>query len=276
MKNLQEIRESVIDAYQNFLLDGKTEKFREVAPYYMREYLMRIFHDEDACSDAYIRCLERIVIFLDKFHLGVGKKNLIGFLNSCAINQYFNSQKQAWKEPKIFDFLEHLEQIESDTLENDESTEKEILFQFLGTLGSPWNLALALRHDISLDASMERALKMILFRKSRSPLEFWESHRNRRNLWTERKEKLLDRLRFLTFRIYHEKDLRKREKFKKNKENKLKSLNFHLRKGMYTMEELAIELDIEQKDLVRIVRHKLNKWKKREMAIPDIRKIRVA
>lgn len=238
MKNLKSIAAQVIHAYHEYAEKGNKELFLFSASYYMKEYVLHQFKDEDIASEQYLHSQDKIVYLLEKYEKG-SKKNLIGYLNACARNQVRNIRKKEYKEPVAINNYSYYLSIEESSQKIDYSPWEEKFAEIFSALESPFNIALALKYDLMNYGNWVLELKKYFFENGRPYSMVEERHLKKRLDFGGKREILLSQLNNLTFKLVHESNISSRKLLKEKKDLKLKQINNLLIRGLYSNQELG-------------------------------------
>lgn len=263
---LKKIADQVVHAYSTYLHLGDKSKFKEVAPYFMREYIQNLYNDEDRSSEAYIRCYERIEHFLHKYvHSYASETNhLLPFLKRCAINQYLNVRKAELKLVRELPTVIYDDEYSqtSPSLSLLPSGRKRILLNALKDEDPKIAIAFCLKFDLPM---AEEPISILYERLGSLGIlqgKFWETHREKRMNWKSTKLKHLSRINHLNQKIMDKPYSPSIFKWKHYKQNRLKSLEYHLVIGLYSFSELGNLLEMTAESLARCLRYRTSKWKR--------------
>lgn len=238
MKNLKSIATQVIHAYHEYIEKGNRELFLFSASYYMKEYVLHQFQDEDIASEQYIHSQDKIVYLLEKYEKG-SQKNLIGFLNACARNQVRNLKKKQYREPVALSNYSYYLSIEESSQKIDYSPWEEKFATIFSTLLFPFNIALALKYDLMNYGNWTLELKKHLLEKGIAYSAVEEDHLAKRLNFGRKREMLLSQINNLTFKLVNDSNISSRNIWKEKKDLKLKQINNLLIRGLYSNQELG-------------------------------------
>lgn len=263
---LKTISEQVVHAYSTYLHLGDKSRFKEIAPYFMRQYLQSLYKDEDRSSEAYIRCYERIEHFLQKYEHNYNTEinHLLPYLKRCAINQYLNVRKAELKLVRelptvVFDD-EYSQPSPGYSLLPKES--RKLLLESLKKDDPKFAVAFSLKFDLPMPVESLEFLYQELSLRGISQRDFWENHRLKRMKWKSTKQQHLSRINHLNQKIMDQPFSENKFKWKQYKQNRLRSLDYHMAVGLYSYSELGDLLKMTPESLARCLRYRTIKWKR--------------